>query len=39
MRLPKLVSFRVDPFENADIAADMFYGKWRADLLIDLIPA
>ena len=39
LRLPKLVNLRADPFENADIAADMFYGKWRADLLFALIPA
>ena len=39
LRLPKLVNLRADPFENADMAADMFYGKWRADLLFALIPA
>ena len=39
LRLPKLVNLRANPFENADIAADMFYGKWRADLLFALIPA
>jgi arylsulfatase len=39
LRLPKLVNLRSDPFENADIAADMFYGKWRADRLFALVPA
>ena len=31
LRLPKLFNLRSDPFENADIAAQMFYGKWRVD--------
>jgi len=31
LRLPKLYNLRSDPFENADIAAQMFYGKWRVD--------
>ena len=39
LRLPKLVNLRSDPFENADIAADMFYSKWRADRLFALVPA
>jgi arylsulfatase len=39
LRLPKLFNLRSDPFENADIAADMFYGKWRADRAFLLVPA
>ena len=39
LRLPKLFNLRSDPFENADIAADMFYGKWRADRAFMLVPA
>jgi arylsulfatase len=39
LRLPKLFNLRSDPFENADIAADMFYLKWRADRLFALVPA
>jgi hypothetical protein len=31
LRLPKLVNLRTDPFENADIAANMFYAQWRVD--------
>ena len=38
LRLPKLVNLWADPFESADVAADMFYGKWRTDLLFALIP-
>ena len=39
LRLPKLFNLRTDPFENADIAAEMFYGKWRADRAFLLLPA
>ena len=39
LRLPKLFNLRSDPLENADIAADMFYNKWRADRLFVLVPA
>jgi arylsulfatase A-like enzyme len=39
LRLPKLFNLRSDPFENADIAADMFYGKWRVDRAFMLLPA
>ena len=39
LRLPKLFNLRSDPFENADIAAQMFYSKWRADRLFLLVPA
>ena len=28
-----------DPFENADIASQMYYAKWRADRLFLLLPA
>ena len=31
LRLPKLFNLRSDPFENADVAAQMFYGKWRVN--------
>src|SRR6266436_2727065 len=39
LRLPKLFNLRSDPFENADIASQMFYSKWRADRLFLLLPA
>jgi arylsulfatase len=39
LRLPKLFNLRSDPFENADIAADMFYNKWRGDRFFMLLPA
>jgi arylsulfatase len=39
LRLPKLFNLRSDPFENADVAGDVFYPKWRADRLFALIPA
>jgi len=39
LRLPKLFNLRSDPFENADVAADMFYGKWRVDRAFLLLPA
>jgi arylsulfatase len=39
LRLPKLVNLRSDPFKNADLAAEMFYLKWRADRLFALVPA
>jgi arylsulfatase len=39
LRLPKLFNLRTDPFENADVSADMFYGKWRGDRLFMLLPA
>jgi hypothetical protein len=34
-----LVNLRTDPFENAEIAADMFYNKWRVDRVFMLVPA
>jgi arylsulfatase len=39
LRLPKLFNLRSDPFENADVASDVFYQKWRADRLFMLLPA
>jgi len=39
LRLPKLFNLRSDPFENADIASQMYYTKWRADRLFMLLPA
>ena len=39
LRLPKLVNLRSDPFENADIAAQMYYTKWRADRFFAFVPA
>jgi len=39
LRLPKLFNLRSDPFENADIASQMFYSKWRGDRLFLLLPA
>jgi hypothetical protein len=32
-------SLRSDPFEKADIAADLFYKKWRIDHVFMLMPA
>jgi len=39
LRFPMLVNLRGDPFENAEISADVFYKKWRADRLYALAPA
>jgi arylsulfatase A-like enzyme len=39
LRLPKLFNLRSDPFENADIASQMFYTKWRGDRFFMLLPA
>ncbi|HEY1496999.1 MAG TPA: arylsulfatase, partial [Candidatus Solibacter sp.] len=39
LRCPMLVNLRMDPFENAEVAADLFYKKWRADRIFMLIPA
>ncbi|MBV8970358.1 MAG: arylsulfatase [Verrucomicrobia bacterium] len=39
LRLPKIFNLRSDPFENADIASQMYYAKWRADRLFLLVPA
>ena len=30
---------RSDPFERADVEADMFYSKWLADRAFLLVPA
>jgi arylsulfatase A-like enzyme len=39
LRCPMLVNLRTDPFENAEIAASLFYHKWRADRVFMLVPA
>jgi arylsulfatase len=39
LRFPMLVNLRTDPFENAEVSADIFYKKWRADRLFILTPA
>jgi arylsulfatase A-like enzyme len=39
LRLPKIFNLRSDPFERADVDADMFYAKWLADRAFLLVPA
>ncbi len=39
LRCPMLVNLRTDPFENAEIAGELFYAKWRADRVFMLTPA
>jgi arylsulfatase len=39
LRFPMLVDLLGDPFENADVAADLYYKKWRADRVFVLAPA
>jgi arylsulfatase A-like enzyme len=39
LRFPKLINLRSDPFENADVAGDVFYMKWRIDHAFMLLPA
>jgi arylsulfatase len=39
LRLPMLVDLLGDPFENAEVAADLYYNKWRADRVFVLAPA
>jgi arylsulfatase A-like enzyme len=39
LRLPKVFNLRSDPFERADVEADMFYNKWLADRVFLLVPA
>jgi arylsulfatase len=39
LRFPMLVNLRSDPFENAEVAADVYYNKWRADRVFMLVPA
>jgi arylsulfatase len=34
-----LVDLLGDPFENAEVAADLYYNKWRADRVFVLAPA
>jgi arylsulfatase A-like enzyme len=39
LRLPKLFNLRSDPFENASVAGDVYYKKWRLDRVFMLVPA
>lgn len=39
LRVPKIFNLRSDPFERADVDADMFYAKWLADRAFLLVPA
>ena len=39
LRVPKIFNLRSDPFERADVDADMFYAKWMADRAFLLVPA
>ena len=39
LRFPMVVNLRSDPFENAELAADLLYKKWRADRVFILVPA
>jgi arylsulfatase len=39
LRVPMLVNLRSDPFENAEVSADFYYSKWRADRAYMLVPA
>ena len=39
LRVPMLVNLRADPFENAPVAADIYYKKWRLDRVFLLVPA
>ena len=39
LRAPKLYNLRSDPFERADVDADVFYGKWMADRMFMFVPA
>jgi len=39
LRLPMLVNLRTDPFENAELAGDLNYMKWRIERVFALAPA
>jgi arylsulfatase len=39
LRFPMLVNLRTDPFENAEVCADVYYNKWRVDHVFALTPA
>jgi arylsulfatase len=39
MRVPKIYNLRSDPFERADVDAQMFYSKWLMDRAFLLVPA
>jgi arylsulfatase len=34
-----LFNLRMDPFENAEVAADVYFKKWRADRVFMMVPA
>ena len=38
LRFPMLVNLRTDPFENAEVCADVYYNKWRIDHVFALTP-
>jgi arylsulfatase len=38
LRLPMLVNLRTDPFENAEVAGNVYYNKWRIDHVFALAP-
>jgi arylsulfatase len=39
LRFPMLFNLRMDPFENAEVAADVYFKKWRADRVFMMVPA
>jgi arylsulfatase len=39
LRFPVLVNLRTDPFENAEVAGNVNYNKWRVDRAFALAPA
>jgi len=39
LRMPMLMNLRSDPFEQAQVSADVYYAKWRADRVFMLLPA
>jgi arylsulfatase len=38
LRFPMLVNLRTDPFENAEVAGNVYYNKWRIDHVFALAP-
>jgi len=39
LKCPKIMNLRTDPFEEADISADLHYWEWRIAHLYMLVPA
>jgi hypothetical protein len=39
LRFPLLVNLRTDPFENAEVAGNVYYNKWRIDHVFAFAPA